>query len=452
MNANERLAHWAATVSAKHTPLAIERATNAIIDTIACMLIGYHQPASQSAVATVAQWGRGGSTIIGYPHQLPAPWAALVNGTSAHAIDFDDYNEVPSFTHPSAVLLPALLAIAEEQGKSGLEVLDAFIVGMEIIMRVGEAVNTPHYHLGWHATATIGALGVAVGSARLLGLKADLMSSALSIATSHATGYNSQFGTMTKPLHVGFAAHSGVLAAQLAAAGVTASTTTLDGKWSFLSLLSTTEAQGFDTPLAKLGQILAIDEYGLTIKRYPCCSAMHRVIDGVLELRTTHNLSSSDVAAITVRVQSNYVDILPFVFPQSDAEARFSMTYCVAVALLTGDLQLDDFTMKAIERPEIHALIPLITMERHAITTQNHTLLVPDIVKIELKDGCIFEQQVNEAIGMPNCPLSRTELFTKFTRCAQGILREERADIVKSLLQRFGTLENLTELMSLLRG
>jgi len=452
MNTNERLAHWATTVSAEHTPLAFERATKAVIDTIACMLIGYHQPASQSALATVAQWGRGSSSIIGYPHQLPAPWVALVNGTLAHAIDFDDYNEYPSFTHPSAVLLSALLALAEEQGKSGLEVLDAFIVGVEIIMRVGEAVNPPHYHLGWHATATIGALGAAVASARLLGLKEDLISSALSIATSHAAGYNSQFGTMTKPLHVGFAAHAGVLAAQLAAHNMTASITTLDGKWSFLSLLSTTEAQGFDIPLAKLGQILAIDEYGLTIKRYPCCSAMHRVIDGVLELRTTHNLSSSDVAAITVRIQSNYVDILPFVFPQSDAEARFSMTYCVATALLTGDLQPSDFTMKAIERPEIRALSSLITMERYAITTQNHVLPVPDTVKITLKDGRILEQQVNEVIGTPNCPLSRAELFTKFTRCAQGILSEERTDNVKNLLQHFERLENLTELMRLLRG
>lgn len=253
MNANEQLAHWAATVSNKHTPLAIERATNAIIDTIGCMLVGIREPVSQKALNAVTQWGYGQATIIGSPYQLPAPWAALVNGTSAHAIDFDDYNEIPSFSHPSAVLLPALLALAEEHNKSGAEVLDAFIVGLEIIMRVGEAVNLSHYNLGWHATSTLGVLGVAVGTARILGLNAKGISAALSIATSHAAGYNSQFGTMTKPLHVGFAAHAGILATQLAIQDVTASTATLDGKWSFLSLLANRKLQDLKYHLQNWG-------------------------------------------------------------------------------------------------------------------------------------------------------------------------------------------------------
>ena len=450
MNANERLAHWASSVSTVHTPLAIERAENAVIDTIACMLIGSQHPVTERILAAVAQWGNGNSTIIGCPHKTAAPWAALVNGTSAHAIDFDDYNETPSFTHPSSVILPALLAIAEEQDKSGADVLDAFIVGVEVIMRIGEAVNPSHYKLGWHATSTIGALGAAVSSARLIGLDSNAISSALSIATSHASGYNSQFGTMAKPLHAGFAAHTGVLAAQFAAMDISASTTTLDGKWSFLSLLSTKEVQDFDNALEKLGRKLAIEEYGLTIKPYPCCSAIHRAIDGILDLRTEYNLSPADVAAITVRIPAAYADILPFVFPESDTEARFSMTYCVAVALFSGDLLPVDFTMKAIKRSEIRALISLITMKRHSGTTQNQDIQKPDIVTIELKTGRILERIVDKPLGSIDRPFDKTELQAKFTHCAQDILGQERCSKLISLLQNLGTLERLSELMSLL--
>lgn len=452
ITANESLAHWVATVSPNHTPLSFERAKNAIIDTLGCMVIGHHHPAAQYSLTAVSQWGRGTSTVVGFPEQLPAPWAALVNGTAAHVLDLDDYNEFPSFSHPSAVLLPALLALGEAQHKSGADVLDAFIVGLEVLMRIGEAVNVQHYQLGWHASATVGVLGAAAGCARLLGLDVDGVSVALSIASSCTAGYNSQFGTMTKPLHIGLAAHSGVLAAQLATTGITASTTTLDGKWSFLTLLSTKDAQGFEEPLSKLGQVLAIDEYGLSIKRYPCCSATHRAIDGVIALRKIHRLSPADIASITVRTRGNYADILPFVFPNNSSEAQFSMPYCIAVALLTDNIVCEDFTPAAIKRREVCGLIPLITLEKHTATQENGDSPMADIVTIRLKDGRTLEKSVDEASGMPNCPLSETELMDKFTRCTQGVLDEQQCQSVQYQLKQLETLDSLDELMGYLRG
>lgn len=451
-NANESLAYWVATVSADHTSLSLERSKNAVIDTIGCMVIGHHHPAAQYSLKAVSSWGRGSSTVVGCSTQLPAPWAALVNGTAAHALDLDDYNEFPSFGHPSAVLLSALLALGEEHQKSGADVLDAFIVGLEVLMRIGEAVNAQHYKLGWHASATIGVLGAAAGCARLLNLDASTTSVALSIASSCAAGYNSQFGTMTKPLHIGLAAHAGILATQLATTGITASTNTLDGKWSFLTLLSTQDAQGFKHPLSKLGNVLAIDEYGLSIKRYPCCSAIHRAIDGVIALRTTHKLLPVDIASITVRTRGSYADILPFIFPSNSSEAQFSLPYCVAVALLTGDVGFESFTLEAVKRPEVCALIPLITMERHTTTQENSDPPSPDIVIIKLKDGRILEKRVDEAKGMPNLPLSETELLEKFTRCTQSVLGESRCQSIKHLLQRFEKLDSLNELMGYLRN
>ncbi|MEM9217296.1 MAG: MmgE/PrpD family protein [Cyanobacteria bacterium P01_F01_bin.150] len=455
MTANESLAHWVATVSSEHTPLSLKRAKTALIDTLGCMVIGHGHPAAQHSIAAVSQWGRGASTAVGLSERLPAPWAALVNGTAAHALDLDDYNEFPSFGHPSAVLLPAVLALGEERHTSGAEVLDAFIVGLEVLMRVGEAVNVAHYNLGWHASATLGVLGAAAGCARLLGLNTNATSAALSIASSCAAGYNSQFGTMTKPLHIGLAAHSGVLAAQLAATGITASTMTLDGKWSFLTLLSTQDAQGFEVPLAKLGNPLAIDEYGLSIKRYPCCSATHRAIDGVISLRTAHRFSPAEVAAITVRIRSTYIDLLPFALPSNSGEAQFSMPYCVAVALLTGNVGFEDFTLPAINRPEVGALIPLVTLESHPLV-QAHPQAkgdspMPDIVTIKLRDGRILETSIDDASGMPNCPLSQAELWDKFTGCTQGVLGERSHQSLQHLLNQFEALEDLNELMGYLR-
>lgn len=452
MTANEALAHWTATVSNEHTPLSLARAKNAIIDTLGCMIIGHQHPAAQCSLTAVSSWGRGTSTVVGFSEQLPTPWAALVNGTAAHALDLDDYNEFPSFSHPSAVLLPALLALGEAHHKSGAEVLDAFIVGLEVLMRIGEAVNVQHYNLGWHASATIGVFGAAAGCARLLGLDTNDTSVALSIASSCASGYNSQFGTMTKPLHIGLAAHAGVLAAQLATTGITASITTLDGQWSFLTLLSTQDAQGFEIPLSKLGNVLAIDEYGLSNKRYPCCSATHRAIDGVINLRNTYHLSPAEIATITIQTRGNYADILPFVFPNNSSEAQFSLPYCVAVALLTGNVDFDDFTSDAIKRPEIWALIPLISLKRHAESQGDCVQPMPDIITIQLNDGHILEKCVEEASGMPNCPLSEAELLDKFTRCAQELLNEQQCQSIQHLLKKFETLDSLDELMGYLKG
>ena len=142
-------------------------------------------------------------------------------------MDFDDY-DLASVSHPSAVLVPALIALGEERCASGSEILDAYIVGLEVIARVGMAVNMSHYALGWHATATIGAIGAAAACARIMNLNAEEIANAISLATSMASGYKSQFGTMAKPVHAGLAAKSGVIAAAMGAAGITASSDTLD--------------------------------------------------------------------------------------------------------------------------------------------------------------------------------------------------------------------------------
>ncbi|MCH2430908.1 MAG: MmgE/PrpD family protein [Acidimicrobiales bacterium] len=265
MTAVTTLARWAAETSDDHGENAYARARAGLIDTLACLVAGASDPAAISVHNTISEWGGGPATVAGTNTGRPAPWAALANGTAANALDYDDY-DVPATSHPSAAILPALLALGEESGVSGRTLLDAYIVGIEVQMRLGEALNMSHFDKGFHSTATIGTLASAVACARLLGIDATATGNALAIATSLSAGFKSQLGTTAIHLHTGLAAHNGVLAAGLASAGATGSSETLDGEWGVLRLLADVDAPGFDGPLAKLGNPLAIEEFGLCVK------------------------------------------------------------------------------------------------------------------------------------------------------------------------------------------
>ncbi len=447
MTAITVLAGWSASVSDDHGPRAYRRARLAVLDTLACMLAGADDEAAVRARRAVAAWGAGASTVVGTDAHAAAPWAALVNGTAAHALDFDDY-DLPTSGHPSAVLVPALLALAEERGASGRALLDAYLVGLEVMTRIGEAVNMSHYHLGWHATATVGALGAAAACARLTGLDAEETAAALSLATSMAGGFKSQIGTMAKPLHAGLAAKAGVLAAGLAASGTSASRDVLDGTWSFMTLLAGPESRGFDAPLKKLGGPLGIEEYGLYVKPYPCCAYIHRSVDAVLGLRRSHGLDGADIAAVTARIPGRNAEILMYPAPQTPMEARFSLEYCAAVAAVTGGLGVADFAPAAIRRPEIRDFLPRVAVERHPVGPRSSDLddREPAVVTLRLRDGRRLGQTVDHARGSPERPLSEAEVAEKFRACAQGVLDPRAATAVEGLIAGLEDLPRIGDL------
>jgi 2-methylcitrate dehydratase PrpD len=283
------------------------------------MLAGAGEPASAGVRRAVARLGDGPCTVVGSDRRAPAPWAAMANGTAAHALDFDDYED-PGATHPSAVLVPALLALGEERQAPGGDLLDAYIAGLEIIVRLGAAVNLSHYHRGWHATGTLGAIGAAAAAARLLKLNVRDVGYAIGLAASMASGFKSQFGTMAKPLHAGLAAKAGVLAASLAAEGMTASAEVFDGEWSILRLMAGPEAEGFAGALRDLGDPLAIESYGLVIKPYPCCGYIHGTLDGILDLRRAEGLSAPDIAGIIAQIPARNAEILMYPRPETTAQ------------------------------------------------------------------------------------------------------------------------------------
>ena len=392
---------WLADTPADWPGAAWVAAHRAFIDIVAVSVPGAAEPVTRRVFETVAHWGAGPSVAIGQGARLAAPWAAMVGGTAAHALDFDD-NFDPAKAHASAVLVPAILALAEQEGASGRACLDAYVAGLQILGRVGQGVNPAHRNRGWHATATVGAIGAAAACARLLGLDARRAAYAVSIATSMAGGFMAQFGTMTKPLHAGLAAKSGVLAASLARAGIDAGLATLDGPTGMNRLMVGPDYEQLRDTLAhvehgqtlrfeteQVGEPLLILSSGLKLKRFPNCGSAHRAMDGLATLRQAHGFAADDIAAIHVRAPVSHLNNLMYQAPKDALQAKFSLEYALACVAMTGNCTLADFTDEAAARPEFAAFYPRI--HRHPVDKAEGEF--PTEIEVALKDGRAYRDR-----------------------------------------------------------
>ena len=451
---------WLAETPDQWPEPAWEAARRAFIDVIAVSIPGAVEPVTRKVLATVEPWGSGPATAIGAGASLPAPWAALVNGTAAHALDFDD-NFDPAKAHATAVLVPAILALAEQEDTSGRACLDAYIAGLQILGRVGQGVNPVHRNRGWHATATVGAIGAAAACARLLRLDADQAGHALSIATSMAGGFMSQFGTMTKPIHAGLAARSGVLAASLARAGIDAGLDTLDGPTGMNRLMvgpdyeqlrdSLTHVEHGQTlrfETGNVGEPLLILSSGVKVKRFPNCGSAHRAMDGILELKHLHNVEPNEVDAIHVRAPVSHLNNLMYTDPQDALQAKFSLEYGIAVALLTGNCTLGDFTAEAAMRPEVRAIYPRI----HRDPVDKAEGEFPTEVELVLKDGRRLETKVAMPAGSLAAPFTIDQYKAKFDGCVAGLLSPGDTEALRQALAELPQLPNIKALTRPLCG
>jgi 2-methylcitrate dehydratase PrpD len=445
MKPTTSLAAWAAETSRQWPDRAVNEAVRVFIDTVACILSGAHEPPVRKAHSAVARWGQGQSTVVGITGKgsssgVPAPWAALINGTAAHSQDYDDVLD-PALAHVSAVLVPALLALAEETGASGHRCVDAYLVGFEIMARLAEAVNPSHYRRGWHTTLTLGTPAAAVACARMIGLDRPQMQAALSLSTSMSSGSKRQFGTMTKPFHAGLAAKNGIVAAQLAAEGFTAADEILEGEWSLQDLMAGPDAPGFSERLAQIGDPPAIIQYGVWLKLYPCCASTHRSVDALLNLRRTHGLDAKNVTSIEAMISKMAADNLMYESPKDPMEARFSLHYCLASALVDDGLAPDAFTPKAIRRPVVRTLLPRIHKTIDPALSGNAGVRERATVTVTLADGKKIIDRVENPRGHPGRPLSDEELAAKFRACAAaGGLEEVRTERLYSTLRDFSSL------------
>jgi len=256
---------------------------------------------------------------------------------------------------------------------------------------------------------------------------------------------------MAKPLHAGLAAKNAVEAAKLAAAGVEGHPAAFEGPMGLTELYGGPNPPGWDKAFAQLGDPLAIERQGLTVKRFPCCAATHRALDCVLRLRDEHGFGADDVESVDVQVRQGHVQNLRYLEPENEFQARFSMQYCVAVALKAGAVSLSDFTPAAVGRPEIRALFPIVTMRAHDIEGESEVDPIPSIVTITLKDGRAFETRQDYMKGEPKNPLDQAERRTKFEDCCRGFLPGADVDALRAALEGMRGLESVRNCTRLLR-
>ena len=403
-----------------HPEAALTRARLAFLDTIGCAVQGATTETARRARDAVAAWGDGPAPVIGSNGLcLAAPWAAFANGTAAHARDLDDYTLVAN-DHASAVLVPAVIAAAVGRRCTLGDVLDAYLVGLEVIFRIGRAVNMGHYNLGWHTTSTIDGLGATAAVARLAGLDAEQTACALALAVSMGAGMNSQFGTSAKPLHAGLSAKNGVLAATLAGAGLTGNPAVLDGPVSFATLMVPPGSADFTTALDGLGESWGIVTDGLGAKVYPSCGYTHRSVDAAIALHA--ELAPADLEAIAkveVSIPDFHLAILPYAAPRTPEEALFSTAWCVATALIKGRNRLEDFEADALADPAVRALCDRVTVtgRRTRRPEINVDPEEPDTVEVTLPDGRVLCRNCERWTGMPGADLTQAQFVEKFHAC-----------------------------------
>lgn len=427
-------------------PLARQRARDAITDCIGCIIAGGVEPIAQPLLAIVPSSATRQpgfeALLIGRGRYASAADAALVNGTLAHALDFDDTNH-PAYAHPSAVLATAMLAVAPLVGASGEALIDAYIVGFEIFGKLGRALNTQHYRRGWHTTGTFGALAAAVAAGRLLKLDAPRLTMAIGMAASSASGLRASFGSMTKPLHAGQAARNGVLAALLARAGMTASAEALEHRYGYLRVFN--DGLSIDAaPLQSLGEPLEIlTEHGLALKPYAACGATHPGIEAAEQLHEA--LGGRTIRAVRAGVCEMAFAPLIHVLPNSPLEGKFSLHFCLAAALLHGPVTLATFSDARVNDPEVRALIGKISMELDERWRDDGEFATE--VAVETDDGDRLVRFVPLAAGKPARWFSTARLRRKFMDCAAMAISPEAAEPVWRALSDLDSPDGATQVL-----
>jgi 2-methylcitrate dehydratase PrpD len=434
----ERLASYASGETFAKLPEATVRAARrAILDTLGVMLAGTREDTAVRA-RTLIEHRRGNdeATVAGTALRASMEDAALVNGVAAHALDYDDVQASLS-GHPSVPVLPAALAIAERRQASGAALLTAFVVGVEIESKLGRAVNPAHYETGWHATSTLGVFGAAAAAAKLLGLSSEPMARALAIAASMSSGIKANFGTDCKPWHGGHAARCGLEAAQLAAAGFTGNPHVLEHGDGFGSTHGAGMKPDWELTVAGLGAPHEVANPGIGVKRFPACASTHQALDAILDLIEQHEIDPGAVASVECGVSYMAPHQLIYDRATTGLQGKFSMPYCVSVALLDRTVGLAQFADERVRRADVQALMPKVCMFVHPEQTTRESL--PNKfseVTVKLTDGRTLVRRVDQAKGQPRNPLTDAELEVKFRDAAGRVLPGDRVEALLGAVQK----------------
>ncbi len=419
-----------------------------IVDTVGVTLAGASEPAVDILFKTLlVSPASGPAVLFGREQRASVLDAALINGTAAHALDYDDMATAMG-GHPSVPVVPVVFALGEALHASGLKVLEAYIVGFEAECRLGRVVHPHHYESGWHPTATLGVFGAAAAAARLLGLNEARMAIALSIAASLASGVKSNFGTMTKPLHVGNCAHNGTLAAMLAKNDFSGNLSAFEGKEGFFAAFDGLENVHIERMLENTGLEVARDDIGL--KQFPCCGSTHPAILAMLKLVREHNFASVDVEAIEIATHRRRLPHTNNPDPKTELAAKFSIQYVTIRALLDRTVRLKHFEDDAYLQPEVSRLLAKTTVQALPPDDSPAAEFAAEVT-VKLTDGRRCCARVMGAMGRgPSDPMTDEEMFEKFGDCVTRTLTAKRSRFLFEKLYEIEKVEDIADLCGLL--
>lgn len=424
---------------------ATGKAKKVIADTFAVIIAGAGSEVAGPLLRFLAETGEKGNTpLLGTDVRTSREAAALVNGTFGHALDFDDVlSMMPA--HPSVVILAALLSAADGTRLSGRALIESYVIGVEVGARIGQAMTVGHYNRGFHGTGTLGLFSALAALCKLLALDAETVRTAFGIAASTASGLRCNFGTMTKPLHSGWAARSALDAVTLARCGFTAAPDALETKAGFFGSYGVAESDP-EVAARSLGKPWVIVDPGIALKRFPCCYASHRAMDGVLTLRAKLGFDAKTLSRLECRMPPGGMHVLTYPDPLTGLEAKFSLQYSLAAGILDGGYTLWSFNDDAVQRADIKRLLKIIDAHEDERCAGNDPLLQSrssgsrGYVKVvaTTRDGRTETARIDRAPGHPERELSWDELGGKFADCATHA-RMERA-------QAHAAFERITQL------
>ena len=388
-----------------------------VVDAMGCIVAGSRAEVCRRAGLTVADCPPPtGRKVVGTADYAEPSSAAFLNATAGHALEFDDW-EIAGNSHPSIVLVAAILASACGR-LCGASMAAAYARGFEVIARVGEAINFEHYRRGWHATGTLGSMGAAAAAAAVMGLEPTTTAHAISLACSRSGGITAQFGSDAKALQAGFAAEAGVRAAMLAAHGLTDRLDVLESPNGYGTITAGVAPDRFEAPLSKLAAPWAVGEHGLGLKPHPTCGYTHRVVDAAIELRSQlehAGIALGDIEVIEIALPEMHASILPFKQPASADEARFSLPFAAAVALVEGRITLGDFSSARWNDPTVSTLIERCRVEPFTPNRPelNYDAEEPDSVTVVTNAGRRFSASVAFPYGSPQRPMAKADVMAK---------------------------------------
>jgi 2-methylcitrate dehydratase PrpD len=433
----------------------VEATKKQVLDLLGVALGGFSKPGPKELREIVRDWGgKEESTIFGCKQKVPAPNAAHVNATMAHALDYDDVHET-AIMHSGVAIIPTCMAVAEQKGNlSGKELITASALGVDMMCRLALA-TTPGsrpINTGWHLTTLFGFLGAAGTAGRMLGLSEEKMVNGLGIAYHQCSG-NGQCvvdGALTKRMGPGFAVKGGITAALLAEKGVTGARNCLEGEWGLYKLYhhGNYDAKTLTKDLGKY-----FEGINVAIKPYPCCRGIHPAIDAALALTKEYHIKAEDVQKIALSVSKEHYQLLcepeeAKLRPRTQVDAQFSIPWGVATAIVRGQVTLDDFTETAIKSQEILKLTQKMSVKVDARLNRPEKI-EPTRVELTTKQGKVYTQEVEEPLGSLERPMSFDDCARKFRDCAKD-LGEEKIGKVIELIYNLETVTDIRKLINLL--